>query len=142
MGGGYIIRSCWRLWFVVLLQKISLTSIWLGRIIKEQLRDQVVELTKCPNGNHVIKYCLQTMTPSDNQFIYDALTKDIMDIARHKYGCSMLQRCLDYATEEQAVRPPPLPSVLHVVCCSGAEALLAGFCSGWCQTAWLWRRCR
>jgi hypothetical protein len=25
-----------------------------------------------------------------------------MDIARHKYGCSMLQRCLDYATEEQA----------------------------------------
>jgi len=85
----------------------------LGRIIKEQLRDQVVELTKCPNGNHVIKYCLQTMTPSDNQFIYEALTKDIMDIARHKYGCSMLQRCLDYATEEQAVRPLP-PSMSYV----------------------------
>ena len=94
-------------------KKISLTSIWLGRIIKEQLRDQVVELTKCPNGNHVIKYCLQTMTPSDNQFIYEALTKDIMDIARHKYGCSMLQRCLDYATEEQAVRPLP-PSMSYV----------------------------
>ena len=59
-------------------------------------------MTKCPNGNHVIKYCLQTMTPADNQFIYEALTQDIMDIARHKYGCSMLQRCLDYATEEQA----------------------------------------
>ena len=85
----------------------------MGRIIKEQLRDQVVELTKCPNGNHVIKYCLQTMTPSDNQFIYEALTKDIMDIARHKYGCSMLQRCLDYATEEQAVRPLP-PSMSYV----------------------------
>ena len=71
-------------------------------IVKQQLTEQVVELTKCPNGNHVIKYCLQTLTPADNQFIYEALTVDIMDIARHKYGCSMLQRCLDYATEEQA----------------------------------------
>ena len=71
-------------------------------IVKSRLNDQVVDLTKCPNGNHVIKYCLQTLTPSDNQFIYEALTVDIMDIARHKYGCSMLQRCLDYATEEQA----------------------------------------
>ena len=25
---------------------------------------------RCPNGNHVIKYCLQTMTPADNDFIY------------------------------------------------------------------------
>lgn len=71
-------------------------------IVKQKLTEQVVELTKCPNGNHVIKYCLQTLTPADNQFIYEALTVDIMDIARHKYGCSMLQRCLDYATEEQA----------------------------------------
>jgi hypothetical protein len=72
------------------------------RIAKGQLAGHVVELTKCPNGNHVIKYCLQTLAPADNQFIYEALTVDIMDIARHKYGCSMLQRCLDYATEEQA----------------------------------------
>ncbi len=71
-------------------------------IVKQKLTEQVVELTKCPNGNHVVKYCLQTLTPADNQFIYEALTVDIMDIARHKYGCSMLQRCLDYATEEQA----------------------------------------
>jgi hypothetical protein len=37
------------------------------RIAKGKLAGQVVELTKCPNGNHVIKYCLQTLTPADNQ---------------------------------------------------------------------------
>lgn len=71
-------------------------------MLKAPLHEEVVNLTKCPNGNHVIKFCLQTMTPSENHFIYEALTRDIMGIARHKYGCSMLQRCLDYATEEQA----------------------------------------
>ena len=95
------------------------------QVVSGKLADYVVELTKCPNGNHVIKYCLQTMTPQDNDFIYQALTADIMNIARHKYGCSMLQRCLDYATEKQARLAIGSDSVLHHSVCFLRELKLS-----------------
>lgn len=43
------------------------------------------------------------MTPANNQFIYEALTHDMMDIARHKYVWLPNAAALpiDYATEEQ-----------------------------------------
>ena len=87
-------------------------------------------------------------------FIDQALTRDIMDIARHKYGCSMLQRCLDYATEKQvrrAQRQKRLPP-------RGRETLAAGTAvfpsprpfdapplprrPGWWRTGWPGTPCR
>ena len=35
------------------------------------------------------------------QFIYDAAAEHCVDIATHRHGCCVLQRCIDYATNVQ-----------------------------------------
>ena len=65
------------------------------------LRPGVVTLIKDLNGNHVVQRCLQRLSAEDNQFIYDAAKKHSVEIATHRHGCCVLQRCIDHATEEQ-----------------------------------------
>jgi len=61
----------------------------------------VVSLIKDLNGNHVVQRCLQRLGPSDSQFIYDASAAHCVEIATHRHGCCVLQRCIDYATPGQ-----------------------------------------
>ena len=65
------------------------------------LRANVVALIQDLNGNHVIQRCLQRLTPPDNQFIYDAVSAHCVQVATHRHGCCVLQRCIDYASESQ-----------------------------------------
>lgn len=44
---------------------------------------------------------LQRLGPEDSQFIYDAAAGNCLDIATHRHGCCVLQRCIDYATNPQ-----------------------------------------
>jgi hypothetical protein len=37
----------------------------------------------------------------DNQFVFDAVASNCILVATHRHGCCVLQRCIDYATEEQ-----------------------------------------
>jgi hypothetical protein len=61
----------------------------------------VVSLIKDLNGNHVVQRCLQRLGPEDSQFIYDAASAHCVEIATHRHGCCVLQRCIDFATPSQ-----------------------------------------
>ena len=67
----------------------------------EALKPGVVTLIKDLNGNHVIQRCLQRLGPEDNQFVYDAARKCCVEIATHRHGCCVLQRCIDHAADGQ-----------------------------------------
>jgi pumilio RNA-binding family len=71
------------------------------RLAAAALEPGTVTLIKDLNGNHVIQRCLQRLQPPDNQFIYDAAKAHSVEIATHRHGCCVLQRCVDHAGEEQ-----------------------------------------
>ncbi|TPX50553.1 hypothetical protein SeLEV6574_g00860 [Synchytrium endobioticum] len=68
------------------------------------LSTNVVALMKDLNGNHVIQKCLSRMSPENTQFIYNAATENCVDVATHRHGCCVLQRCIDSASEPQKVQ--------------------------------------
>jgi len=75
-------------------------------LIKHALGNHVVELIQDLNGNHVIQRCLNRLSPEDNQFIYDAVTsgRNCVEVATHRHGCCVLQRCIDHASNRQKVQ--------------------------------------
>ena len=64
----------------------------------------VVTLIKDLNGNHVIQKCLNRLVPEDNQFIYNAVATHCVEVATHRHGCCVLQRCIDHASETQRLQ--------------------------------------
>jgi hypothetical protein len=48
--------------------------------------------------------CLQRLGPEDSQFIYDTASEFCNEIATHRHGCCVLQRCIDFATAQQKRR--------------------------------------
>ncbi|KAI0163224.1 armadillo-type protein [Pestalotiopsis sp. NC0098] len=73
------------------------------QIIIEALRYQVVELIKDLNGNHVIQKCLNKLSSEDNQFIFEAVGNNCIDVGTHRHGCCVLQRCIDHAAGDQKI---------------------------------------
>jgi len=69
--------------------------------IVEALKPAAVMLMKDVNGNHVIQRCLHRLTPANNQFVYDAVTSNLVDLATHRHGCCVIQRCMDHASGYQ-----------------------------------------
>ncbi|KAK9717865.1 hypothetical protein K7432_005894 [Basidiobolus ranarum] len=65
------------------------------------LTPSVVPLIKDLNGNHVIQKCLSYLAAKDNQFIYDAVTRQCVEVATHRHGCCVFQRCIDHASPAQ-----------------------------------------
>ncbi|CAE6520594.1 unnamed protein product [Rhizoctonia solani] len=64
----------------------------------------VVTLIKDLNGNHVIQKCLNRLIPEDNQFIYNAVAAHCVEVATHRHGCCVLQRCIDHASDSQRIQ--------------------------------------
>ncbi|CAO3581344.1 unnamed protein product [Absidia cylindrospora] len=73
------------------------------QIITSALNPSVVPLIKDLNGNHVIQKCLHRLSAEHRQFIYDAVSENCVEVATHKHGCCVLQRCIDYASTSQKV---------------------------------------
>ncbi|KAI8978457.1 armadillo-type protein [Pilobolus umbonatus] len=71
------------------------------QIVTSSFNSNVVTLIKDLNGNHVIQKCLNRLSSEDNQFIYDAVCANCIEVASHKHGCCVLQRCFDHATISQ-----------------------------------------
>lgn len=71
------------------------------QLVISSLEEGVVSLIRDLNGNHVIQRCLQRLGPEDSQFVYDAACAHTMEIATHRHGCCVLQRCIDFATPVQ-----------------------------------------
>lgn len=67
------------------------------------LHDNLLTMVKDVNGNHVIQKCLATFGPAEKQFIYDVIAAQCVDIATHRHGCCVMQRCFDHGSEEQKV---------------------------------------
>lgn len=38
------------------------------------------------------------------QFIYNAVAANCVEVATHRHGCCVLQRCIDHASEHQRVQ--------------------------------------
>jgi hypothetical protein len=69
----------------------------------QALSPNVVALIKDLNGNHVIQKCLHRLSSRDKQFIYDAVSEHCIEVATHRHGCCVLQRCIDFSAEIQKV---------------------------------------
>ncbi|KAJ1941241.1 hypothetical protein GGF37_003637, partial [Kickxella alabastrina] len=65
------------------------------------LRNSVVMLIRDINGNHVIQKCLSRLSSKHNQFIFDSVAESCIEVATHRHGCCVFQRCIDYATDSQ-----------------------------------------
>ena len=72
-------------------------------IIQALSRD-VVTLIKDLNVNHVIQKCLNRLQADDNQFVYDAVAAKCIEVATHRHGCCVLQRCIDHASRPQRMQ--------------------------------------
>jgi pumilio RNA-binding family len=71
--------------------------------LSDYLRPKVRELAEDINGNHVIQKILSCWTPEHNQFIYDAMINQCVEIACHKHGCCVMQKCIDGANQKQKI---------------------------------------
>ncbi|ODQ53123.1 ARM repeat-containing protein [Saitoella complicata NRRL Y-17804] len=78
-------------------------------IVVQALEAHVVTLIRDLNGNHVIQRILSKSTShrvsrlssDDVQFIYNAVSSNCVEVASHRHGCCVLQRCIDHASPEQ-----------------------------------------
>lgn len=73
-------------------------------LIVNNLADHVVRLIKDLNGNHVIQKCLFKFSPEYCQFIIDGICLSVDEVATHRHGCCVLQKCLDRLNHEQFVK--------------------------------------
>jgi len=52
------------------------------------------------HGNHVIQRILLKLGPRHTKFVFDAVAASVGDVARHRHGCCVIQRCLDSPISE------------------------------------------
>jgi len=71
------------------------------RVVITSLNPHTSRLITDLNGNHVIQRFLHACTPAFNQFIFDAICLNIIEVATNRHGCCVLQRCVDSASEFQ-----------------------------------------
>ena len=64
-------------------------------IIKNALSPSAARLCIDSHGNHVMQRILQKFPPQYSKFIFDAVAHSVGDVARHRHGCCVIQRCLD-----------------------------------------------
>lgn len=69
-------------------------------LVISALEPGFLALIKDLNGNHVVQRCLQCLSIEDNKFIFVAAAKFCVDIATHRHGCCVLQRCITHSTGE------------------------------------------
>lgn len=73
-------------------------------MVISSLKPGVVTLIKDLNGNHVVQRCLQCLINEDSQFLFDAAAAHCVEIATHRHGCCVLQRCVDFSSGAQQNR--------------------------------------
>ena len=80
----------------------SMTSPEETLAVQKTLTDDVVfVMFEERDGAHIITSLVNSVGPEGKQYIYEAAVKNILGIARHKYGCATLQRCLETGSQEQ-----------------------------------------
>ncbi|KAK4352412.1 hypothetical protein RND71_027930 [Anisodus tanguticus] len=70
-------------------------------LVIRALQPGIFNLMMDVNGNHVIQRCLQCLSKDHNKVIFDVASKHFVDIATHRYGCCVLNKCITYSTGKQ-----------------------------------------
>ena len=68
------------------------------------LSGAVVSLAKDLNGSHVIQKCLHLLEARQNDFIFNSIIENCVEVGTHRHGCCVIQRCLDAASQEPKTR--------------------------------------
>jgi pumilio RNA-binding family len=63
--------------------------------------DQVAECINNMHGNHVIQKCIEQMPPDSVNFIIDSVKDNVEVMAKHMYGCRIIQRLLEHCAPHQ-----------------------------------------
>lgn len=70
-------------------------------MIQNFFKHRIKEMSEDINGNHVIQKILHSWDHFQNQFLYDAMKAQCVQIACHKHGCCIMQKCIDASTTAQ-----------------------------------------
>ncbi|KAG8660387.1 hypothetical protein MANES_02G153200v8 [Manihot esculenta] len=97
---GQLVRICLNTYGTRAAQKLIETLKTRQQIlfVVSSLKPGFLDLVKDQNGNHVIQRCLQCLSNEDNKFIFDAGAKFCVEIATHRHGCCVMQRCITHST--------------------------------------------
>ncbi|KAI5066225.1 hypothetical protein GOP47_0018849 [Adiantum capillus-veneris] len=72
------------------------------RLMISSLHQDTVKLSKDPSGSHVVQKCLQHLRHEDClQLMYDTIISSSEEIATDRYGCLVLQHCLEFGSRPQ-----------------------------------------
>jgi len=66
-----------------------------AEVVTRSLSTAAAKLCIDSHGNHVIQRILQKFPHEYSKFIFDAVANSVGDVARHRHGCCVIQRCLD-----------------------------------------------
>jgi hypothetical protein len=70
-----------------------------------EMNGQVLQCVKDQNGNHVVQKVIEKVEPARLQFIIDSFISgngdSVCTLAKHPYGCRVIQRVLEHCSEEQ-----------------------------------------
>jgi pumilio RNA-binding family len=69
-------------------------------VFEEVFKDHVVSMIHNIYGNHVIRTCVEKMG-TKNQFVYDAIVKNCIEVSNNIYGCCVFKYCFGLATDKQ-----------------------------------------
>lgn len=86
-----------------LIEKICQTD-HITEVLK-QFKGRVYEMVMSNNANHVIQKAIAHISQSQADFIYLEILESYKEIGCHKHGCCVIQRCIDYCSEERRVTP-------------------------------------
>jgi Pumilio-family RNA binding repeat len=64
-------------------------------ILTQALAPAAARLCIDSHGNHVIQRIILKLHPPLSRFVFDAVAASVGDVARHRHGCCVIQRCLD-----------------------------------------------
>jgi hypothetical protein len=66
-----------------------------SEILTKALAPAAARLCIDSHGNHVIQRILLKLGHKHSKFVFDAVAASVGDVARHRHGCCVIQRCLD-----------------------------------------------
>jgi len=67
------------------------------RAVARELEGRVLQVMRCPHGNHVLQKCISIMPAEDLQFIIDPLEEKegaVVQASKNRYGCRILQQLM------------------------------------------------
>lgn len=71
-----------------------------AEVLTHALAPAAARLCIDSHGNHVIQRILLKLDPRHSKFVFDAVAASVGDVARHRHGCCVIQRCLDSPQNE------------------------------------------